>query len=107
MSIKAIELNKNLSKLLSDKKRAINEDALKSVCRIGEGQDTCRYIMRNKDDYVCVKNSIVQISIDENVERGGMVARGNNCSGLVNQEVIINGKEKSNKEKEDSQEKSN
>ena len=99
MSIKAIELNKNLSKLLSDKKRTINKDTLKSICRIGEGQDTCRYIMRNKDDYVCIKNSIIQISIDENVEKGGMVARGNNCSGLITKEEIINGKEKGNQEK--------
>lgn len=97
MSIKAIELNKNLSKVLSDKKRTISKDALKSICRIGEGHDTCRYIMRNKDEYVCVKNSVVQISIDDRVEKGGMVARGDNCSGLTNKEEIINDKEKSEK----------
>lgn len=96
MSMKAIELNKKLCNILSDKNRTINEDTLKSICKIGEGQNTCRYIMRSKDDYVCVKNSIVQVSIDERVEKGGMVARGNNCSGLIHQEVTINGKEKEN-----------
>lgn len=93
MSIKAIELNKKLNKILSDKKRVISNDTLKSTCRIGDGHNTCRYIMRNEDDYVCVKNSIVQLSIDGKVEEGGMIAKGDNCSGLVNQEEGINEKE--------------
>jgi len=106
MSIKAIELNKKLSTILSDKKRAIKERTLKNVCRIGEGKDTCRYIMRNQEDYVCVKNSIIQLTIDETVEKQGMVAKGNNCPGLINQEELVNGKEKSNQE-ESNQEESN
>ena len=100
MSIKAIEINKSLNKILSDKKRIINKDTLKNICRIGEGHDTCRYIMRNQDNYVCVKNSIVQVSIDETVEKDGMVARGNNCKGLINQEGPVNGKEEIHKEKD-------
>jgi len=106
MSIKAIELNKKLSIILSDKKRAIKEHTLKNVCRIGEDKDTCRYIMRNQEDYVCVKNSIIQLTIDETVEKQGMVAKGNNCPGLINQEELVNGKEKSNQE-ESNQEESN
>lgn len=98
MTIKAIELNKKLSTVLSDKKRIINEDTLKNICRIGTGPDTCRYIMRNQDNYVCMKNSIVQISIDETVEKRGMVARGNNCKGLITQEELVNGKKEIYKE---------
>lgn len=92
MSIKAIELNKKLSEILSDKKRIIYEDTLKNICKIGDGENTCRYIMRGKDNYLCIKNSIIQISIDKNVEKGVMVAIGDNCSGITNKEVDIDGK---------------
>jgi len=93
MTIKAIELNKKLSNILSDKNRAIKLDTLKSICRIGQGQDACRYIMRTQDGYSCVKNSIIQVTIDDAVAKDGMIARGNNCSGLTNKEEIVNGKE--------------
>lgn len=92
-SIKAIELKKKIKEELSDKKRVIIKERLIDTCLIGKAEKTCRYIFRSNEGYVCAKNSLIQLSIDEFVKNKKMVASGDNCNGLITREETSDGKE--------------
>ncbi len=69
-----------------------------SVCRLGEGAAQCRYLTEKitpRDQrYICEKASPVRTSIDETVARGGVLAVGDNCRGVLgfiddNQKLLV------------------
>lgn len=64
----------------------IPDDHLKAVCRIGQGADCCRYIVRELFDagpYECAKHDqTLKEQIDRRHAAGSMIARGDNCEGL-------------------------
>lgn len=54
------------------------------VCKLGKGAETCRYLIVGAGGFECGKDSEYQEAIDKNFERGGMVAIGDNCTGITN-----------------------
>jgi len=61
--------------LLSDKH-------LRSICKIGKGKKTCRYLGVGRDGFECLKGQVaIALHIDARVEEGTMNAEGDNCDG--------------------------
>ena len=81
--MQAIDHEGILSNVMLDEKRKIPSAHLESVCKIHQGEQTCRYIGLGVNGFVCVKHSPMHPVLDEKVEKKEIVACGNNCSGLV------------------------
>jgi hypothetical protein len=61
----------------------IPDDKLKTVCKIGQGHECCRYIVAGADGIECAKlQPVLQLQIDQRVASGQFTARGDNCEGL-------------------------
>lgn len=56
---------------------------LKEVCKIGQGEATCRYIVCSVDGFGCAKNTNIKRVLDIRVEENAMTAKGDNCPGIV------------------------
>src|SRR5262245_18136903 len=54
----------------------------RTVCRIGQGADCCRYLTMSPGGWSCQKLTGLKAELDRRVAAGTMVARGNNCPGL-------------------------
>lgn len=52
------------------------------VCKRGQGEKCCRYLIVNGANWCCAKDSNFQSAIDERF--ASMKAKGNNCSGPPN-----------------------
>jgi len=55
---------------------------LKEVCKIGQGNDTCRYVVIGADGFHCTKLTSIKSTIDKRVNK--MTAKGDNCNGIEN-----------------------
>jgi len=67
--------------------RQILSEHLVDVCKYRQGPECCRYIYfpRDKKEFYCVKKiTEMREKLDEEVEN--MIAKGDNCSGLPNEE---------------------
>lgn len=58
----------------------IPKDCLVLVCKIGQKEKCCRYILAGKDGFECGKNTCYKDLIDNQIN--SMVAKGDNCNGL-------------------------
>jgi hypothetical protein len=54
---------------------------IKNVCKIGQGNDCCRYLAVGPDGFECLKSSDLKDHIDNRVARNDMTAQGDNCGG--------------------------
>jgi hypothetical protein len=58
----------------------LTEEVLKNVCKLGQGEQCCRYIVSGKSGLTCAKlNPSVRAAIDGAAHR--MKAKGDNCDG--------------------------
>ena len=61
------------------------KDQLKAVCKIGQGEDCCRYLLVGGNGFECGKvDQQTKSTIDLRVEIGGMLSKGDNCEGIEN-----------------------
>lgn len=60
-----------------------SEDHAKEICKLGQGEKTCRYLVVGEKGFKCGKYNFVRGAIDERSEAGTMNAKGNNCEGIV------------------------
>ena len=51
----------------------------KTVCKIGQGSDCCRYIVGGADGFECAKRTSMRFAIDQRAD--DMRAKGDNCDG--------------------------
>lgn len=58
----------------------INDETLKNICKLGQKEKCCRYILCTPNGFECGKNTSLKSTIDENVNN--MTAKGDNCNGL-------------------------
>lgn len=56
------------------------DDQVRSLCRVGQGSDCCRYLAVGPTGWSCEKLTPLAMHIDA---REDMVARGDNCEGLA------------------------
>ena len=61
----------------------ITQEYLKETCKMGQGNDCCRYIIVHPEDgFVCGKEEPdIKSVLDERVDNLSMTARGDNCEG--------------------------
>ena len=76
------DFNNQLGEYLLDEGRKINKVHLDSICKIGQKENTCRYISLSKIGYICMKKSPAKNKLDEMAAEGDMAARSDNCEGL-------------------------
>lgn len=60
----------------------ISDERLKNICKIGQGNECCRYILGGNNGFECGKHSKLKKEIDDRVNSNFMIAKGDNCEGL-------------------------
>jgi hypothetical protein len=60
----------------------LDDDRTIDVCRRGQGELTCRYLVLGGGGFRCAKRSYLAPVLDERVSRGEIGARGDNCEGV-------------------------
>ena len=53
---------------------------VKDICKLGQGRKCCRYLTVNRNGFSCEKLGSLRDHLDHATH---MVARGDNCNGLV------------------------
>ncbi len=88
-------------------------DHVQTVCRPGQGAQTCRYLSigpgRDGVRYGCEKATSVRQTIDQRIKEGTMNSRGDNCRGILgfiadNQADLIGNKAVHHEDGEDTEE---
>lgn len=70
------------------------KEHVEKVCKIGQGEKTCRYlVISSGKGFECSKASSLRQTIDRRFAGGTMNAKGDNCGGLLgviieNQEIL-------------------
>lgn len=62
-------------------------EQIKNICKIGQGNDCCRYLMMGSGGWECAKGTSLQRTLDIRAEFGKMTARGDNCEGKTFKEL--------------------
>jgi hypothetical protein len=52
-----------------------------SVCKLGHGEETCRYLAMSANGWSCEKLGPMRAYLDNRVKNGSIRARGDNCEG--------------------------
>ncbi len=60
---------------------------VKNVCKIGQGNACCRYLMVGAGGFECAKRTSLQVTLDMRVYNDTMVAQGDNCEGKTIKEL--------------------
>ena len=88
MDMQAIDTKGLLGLLILDPKRKIPKAHLASVCKLHQGEKTCKYLIlganasQGVSGFVCVKNSKMRPVLDKHAAEGKMTAQGDNCEGI-------------------------
>ena len=69
-------------------KLKISRIHIKQVCKIGQGNECCRYVTVGGNGFECVKHTSLKNYLDNRVKEKSMVAQGDNCEGLTGAEVF-------------------
>lgn len=60
----------------------MTSEKIEHVCRIGEGEETCRYLTLSRGVWTCAKlNQGLKRMLDDRVNAQTIRARGDNCEG--------------------------
>ena len=63
-----------------EKKKELSKDQMDNVCKMGQGNACCRYIISSPDGILCGKDDPgTKMTLDNRVEK--MTAQGDNCEG--------------------------
>lgn len=57
------------------------DEKLRSTCKIGQGNECCRYLVCGAEGFECMKNTAIAKILDKRVESKTMVAQGDSCIG--------------------------
>jgi len=79
--MRAVDFQDEYSECLSDKNLCISDTYLDSICKIHQGEKTCRYICLSIDGYKCVKNTPMKKVINNMVKDRIIKVNGDNCAG--------------------------
>jgi len=60
---------------------------IKNVCKIGQGNECCRYLVMGGRGFECAKHTSLATTLDLRVETETIVARGDNCDGKTIKEL--------------------
>jgi hypothetical protein len=81
--MQAVDHNGDMNEYLTDERRKIPDAHLHSVCKLKQGENTCRYIgLVPSLGFVCAKKTPMKTMLDEKALSRNMRAVGDNCEGL-------------------------
>ena len=80
--MQAVDLQGRVSEFIFDESRKITKAHLNSVCKIHQGEASCRYISLGLRGFVCAKHTSMKPVLDSFVSESKMCAKGDNCEGL-------------------------
>lgn len=60
----------------------LTDDHAKTVCKIGQGNDCCRYLTMSGMGWGCEKGTALKFLLDARVATQSINARGDNCEGV-------------------------
>jgi hypothetical protein len=61
----------------------LSKETLRDVCKVGYGEETCRYVVAGINGIECAKlEERAKKEIDSRVAKGLFVAKGDNCIGI-------------------------
>ncbi len=86
--MKAVDLQDRVGEFIFDKSRKITKAHLNSVCKIHQGEKTCRYISLGLKGFACAKHTRMKPILDSFVDEQKISARGDNCEGLGEPPII-------------------
>ena len=61
--------------------KAVPDGHAHRVCRIGQGNACCRYLVVGSGGFECAKFSSLRQTLDNRVAAGSITAIGDNCDG--------------------------
>lgn len=67
----------------------ISDLHVKTMCRPGEGAETCAFLLAGPDGLECAKGTGIEAMLRKRVEAETIIARGDNCPGW--EEVVSRG----------------
>lgn len=53
----------------------------REICKLGQGEDCCAFIVMGMDGFECVKGTLTQQTIELKLAEGTMNAKDDNCKG--------------------------
>ena len=80
--MQAVDLNNEMNDFFGDEQRKIPQAHLDSVCKLKQGEKTCRYISLTVNGFICTKKTPIKSMLDQRVLDNKMSAKGDNCEGL-------------------------
>jgi hypothetical protein len=64
------------------KQLALDKSQWTDICKLGQGQECCRYLIAGSVGFQCAKlDSELKDQLDSRVAKGKMTACGDNCEG--------------------------
>jgi hypothetical protein len=60
------------------------DEHFKTVCKVGQGNDCCRYLVASVDGIQYAKHSSLKAHLDDRAAKKEMVAISDNCEGVLN-----------------------
>lgn len=55
------------------------------ICKYGQDEACCRFLVCGAEGLSCAKHTSLKEHLDDRVQRGRMIARGDNCSGELDE----------------------
>lgn len=80
--MKAVDLQSMVGEFIFDESKKITKAHLNSVCKLHQGEMTCRYISLGLKGFMCAKHTKMKSVLDSFVNEQKISARGDNCEGL-------------------------
>lgn len=59
----------------------IMDDYVRKVCKLGQGENACSFLMPYLDIFECAKGTVAERLINKRREEGRIKAKGDNCEG--------------------------
>lgn len=69
---------------MNELKNPLSEEHIQNVCKIGQGNDCCRYLVAGSSGIECAKHSSLKKILDDRADAKQMVAQADNCEGVIN-----------------------
>lgn len=66
---------------MSTEQTVIPKKYVNEVCKIGKGNDSCRYLVSGHYGFECAKHTMIAPQLDRRVKEKTLTARGDNCKG--------------------------
>jgi hypothetical protein len=80
--MKGLDLNSEFAEDLNDKSKIISDYHLVKVCKIRQGEQTCKYICLTASGYICTKKTKLKKVVNDMVKKRIIKADKDNCSGI-------------------------